>query len=370
MSQNKRLNIAIVSPFEYTTPPPKNVIRAAQCINYHLANGLVQRGHSVSLIAPKGSKSKGIVEHFNLNPLEKKKVHTTLLSKNNFYYKRLAVQIYNAEAHAHLYKQADRFDIIHTILYPEILPFAAHAKTPTLCTLHQPPNEIDSFFLEMHKKNKKIFINALSKKQASLLPKQNNHIETVYNGIDINDYDFGAGGNKLIFVGRMLEQKGPHIAIKVAQKTNKPLNLYGENPYDQKDFWNNKIKPNLNKKIQYRGLLEPNKIAKEYRSARILLFPIQWEEAFGLVMVEAMACGTPVIAFKHGSVPEIIKDGKTGFIVKNEKQMINAVKKIYSMPEKEYAAMRRTCRTHVEKNFSMERMVNNYEKLYYKIVGK
>ncbi|PIR56833.1 MAG: glycosyl transferase, partial [Parcubacteria group bacterium CG10_big_fil_rev_8_21_14_0_10_41_35] len=89
---------------------------------------------------------------------------------------------------------------------------------------------------------------------------------------------------------------------------------------------------------------------------------------FGLVMIESMACGTPVIAFNKGAVPEIVKHGITGYVVKNEKQMIGAVKKIYSMKEDEYIKMRYACREHVEKNFSVEKMVDNYEKLYYKII--
>ncbi|MGB2762611.1 MAG: glycosyltransferase, partial [Minisyncoccales bacterium] len=106
--------------------------------------------------------------------------------------------------------------------------------------------------------------------------------------------------------------------------------------------------------------------------AKLLLLPIQWEEPFGLVMIEAMACGTPVIAFRRGSVPEIIKDGVTGFICKPNdlNLMIKTVKKIYQMPEAEYKKMRHNCRRHVEKNFSVEKMVDNYEKVYYKILAR
>ena len=104
--------------------------------------------------------------------------------------------------------------------------------------------------------------------------------------------------------------------------------------------------------------------------------PIQWDEPFGLVMIEAMACGTPVIAFNRGSVSEVVKHGKTGFIVKpfnkngrpNIEDFAKAVKKLYQMPEKEYIKMRHNCRKHVEKNFTVEKMVDGYEKLYYKIL--
>jgi len=106
------------------------------------------------------------------------------------------------------------------------------------------------------------------------------------------------------------------------------------------------------------------------RNAKGLLVPLQWEEPFGLFMTEAMACGTPVIAFNRGSVPEIIKDGKTGFICKPNdlNSMAKAIKRVYQMPEKDYLKMRRLCRQHVEKNFTAERMVSEYEKVYEKIL--
>jgi glycosyltransferase involved in cell wall biosynthesis len=168
----------------------------------------------------------------------------------------------------------------------------------------------------------------------------------------------------------MIPEKGALSAIRVAKKLKKHIQLAGSIPesQDEASYWYNKVKPSLNHGAKYLGLIPYNKMYTLYSRAKALLVPITWNEAFGLVMIEAMACGTPVIAFKHGSVPEVIKDKKTGFIVKNESQMIKAVKKIYDMPQNEYMQMRRNCRKHVEENFSVERMVNDYEKLYYKIV--
>ena len=107
------------------------------------------------------------------------------------------------------------------------------------------------------------------------------------------------------------------------------------------------------------------------QNAKAFLMPIHWEEPFGLVMIEAMATGTPVIAYGRGSVPEVVKDGETGFIVPPEKGvegLIEAVKKLYAMPEEEYARMRKNCRKHVEDNFTAYRMVSDYEKLYYSLI--
>jgi len=366
----KKMNIAIASPFEYTSPPPKGVIRAPQWLNVYLANQLTARGHHITLVAPKGSHTKARVEHFNMPPFAKQNIYSKILEEKNFYYKFSTVQLYNAAAYSELYQKAKEYDLIHAVFTPELLSFAAHVKTPTLCTVHKIPGDIENFFIKLYESKKHIYYNALSKKHRTLFPKSKDNSAIVYNGIELKNYPFGKGSDRLIYVGRMLPLKGPHIAARVAQKTKKTLDLYGEIPYDHKPYWEKEVKPFLGTHIRYRGLLAPRAVAKYYRNAKALLFPIQWNEAFGLVMAEAMASGTPVVAFNYGSVPEIVKDGVTGYVVKNEKEMIAAVKKLYIMDPDDYQAMRQACRNHVEKNFSLERMVDGYEQLYYSIINK
>ena len=141
-----------------------------------------------------------------------------------------------------------------------------------------------------------------------------------------------------------------------------PLILAG-NIFSQEKFFNEKIKPYLNKNIKYVGPLDFKEKIKCLKNAKACLNPITWEEPFGLVPVEAQACGTPVIAFDKGAMSEIIKDGKTGFVVETEEEMIEAIKNIDKIK-------REDCRKWVEQNFSVEKMVDEYEKLYYKIVNK
>ena len=131
------------------------------------------------------------------------------------------------------------------------------------------------------------------------------------------------------------------------------------------------IKPKLNKKIRYLGELSGRKLTRLYKGSKALLFPIKWEEPFGFVMVEAMSCGTPVIAFRRGSVPEIIVQGKTGFICPQNKisSMIKAVKKIYAMSDHKYKKLRINCRKHIEENFTLEKTVEKYEITYQKIIN-
>jgi len=364
------MNIAIVSPFEYTSPPPKGVIRAPQWLNVYLADQLTARGHHITLVAPKGSYTNAHMEHFDMPPFAQQGIYSKILEEKNFYYKFSTVQLYNAAAYSKLYQNAEQYDLIHAVFTPELLSFADNVKIPTLCTIHKIPSDIENFFIELYKTKKHIYYNALSKKHRTLFPKSKGASAVIYNGIELKDYPFGKGSDSLIYVGRMLPLKGPDVAARVAKKTKKALNLYGEIPYDHKPYWEKEVKPHLGSDIRYRGLLAPRAVAKHYRNAKALLFPIQWNEAFGLVMVEAMASGTPVIACNYGSVPEIVEDGVTGYIVKNEKEMIAAVKKLYAMDSDDYQAMRKACRNHVEKNFSLERMVDGYEQLYYSIINK
>ena len=144
-----------------------------------------------------------------------------------------------------------------------------------------------------------------------------------------------------------------------------------------KKYFVEQVKPLIDgKQIKFIGEVNHKGKAELLKNAKALIAPIQWREPFGLFLIEPMACGTPVIAFNRGSVPEIIKHGKTGFIVTpfnkktkpNIEGFVKAIKKIYQMPETEYKKMRYNCRKHVEKNFSLEKMTSEYEKLYYKVL--
>lgn len=189
-----------------------------------------------------------------------------------------------------------------------------------------------------------------------------------------------------MFCGRIHPTKGVGLAIEAAMKLKKKLLLVGSIGYSHMDYFNNEIKPYINGDVSLvENISEKTSIAKLYGSSKLFIFPIQYEEPFGLVMIEAMATGTPVVAFARGSVPEVVKDGETGFIVNPSDDDIRgdwvikktgleglceAVEKIYTMPEDQYRAMRRACRTHVEANFTVERMVDGYEKVYQEVLSK
>jgi len=166
--------------------------------------------------------------------------------------------------------------------------------------------------------------------------------------------------NQCLFLGRLLPRKGVAEAIQAAIRAKEKLIIAGS-PNEGK-YWKEKIKPCLKRKnIKYVGSVPYKKTHKYYGESKVLLCPLRWEEPFGLTFIESMACGTPVIAFDRGSAREVINDGKTGLVVKNIEEMIEAIKKIDQIK-------REDCRKWVEEKFTVERMVSEYEKIFYKIV--
>jgi glycosyltransferase involved in cell wall biosynthesis len=258
-----------------------------------------------------------------------------------------------------IYQMAKEFDIIHIHPYRRAIQFAPLTKTPTVFTIHDPIKGLYKFMLEQTKKQPSTFLITLSNAQRKPLPTLN-YTGTVYNGLDLKNYPFNPKPKDFfVFAGRFCQEKGVDLAISAAKAAKVKLKLAG-GP-DKGRFFKEKIKPYLGRDIQYVGMLNFKEMGKFYKEAKGLLYPIRWEEPFGLVMIEAMACGTPVIAFDRGSAKEVIKDGKTGFVVNSLKEMTEAIKNIDKIK-------REDCRIWVEKNFTIEKMVENYEKVFYKIL--
>ena len=164
-----------------------------------------------------------------------------------------------------------------------------------------------------------------------------------------------------MWTGRICKDKGIENAIKIARRAKVKLLLAGQVQPMYQEYFRKKIKPFLNSKIRYLGEKTQGELIPLYQNAKALLYPIEWEEPFGLNMAESMACGTPVIAYNHGSVPEVVKDNKTGFVVKNIQEAVRAVKNIDKIK-------REDCRKWVEDNFTIKKMVDDYEKVYYQIL--
>ncbi|MEA3078335.1 MAG: hypothetical protein QOF60_3243 [Actinomycetota bacterium] len=181
----------------------------------------------------------------------------------------------------------------------------------------------------------------------------------IHHGIDAGDFPIGTGdGGYLLFLGRMSPDKGPHRAMEAAYKAGVPLVMCAKmrDPWEF-DYFETYVRPYLNDDIQYLGEVPHEKKLELLAGAAALLFPIRWNEPFGMVMIEALACGTPVLAFPEGAVPEVIEDGRTGFLCHDVADMAEAVGKIGQID-------RTACRQVVEGYFSTERMVREHLELF------
>jgi len=361
----KKLKIATFVASEVPFPVPKDFkeIYAPVEVALSVAEGLAKKGHEVLFYGPIGSQSKICkVREVKIVPLYKNEILKSPEVKRAKEREKI-FYLFDQYIVSQIFKEnfKKEFDIIHIHPVDRVLPFALLTKTPIVYTLHDPVYSWKAKIFKMYQTKNQYFI-SISDAQRKPAPNLN-WAGTVYNGIDLNLFSFNPNPkNYFLFTGRILPKKGPHLAIKAAVKAKENLVIAGA-PRSGK-FWEKEIKPFLKRKnIKYVGFLSQEKLPKFYQEAKALLSPIQWEEPFGLTFIESMACGTPVIAFDRGSAREVINNGKTGFVVKNIEEMIEAIKKIDQIK-------REDCRAWVEKNFTIERMVNDYEKVFYQIIRK
>ncbi len=388
------MKILFVDQSDHAIPPPTDVIRADTYISVPLAEELKRRGHDITFLCPQGSTVNTKKIFTSTGPL----VSVVPLSQYN------AIPNHNVRAqllwtfYVDIYFKlgetikADQYDLIHyhTNVPSSELVALSKITTPCLLTLHSITSEQDAenkVIKSFNTRPQNYFI-SISNQQQKSFPSLS-FLRTVYHGISINNFTFTEyNEGPLIFAGRLKKSKGLKEAVETSLLTKRKLHIVGAPSYDDQHFFYNEIKPLLEQNkdyIDYSDVVDRTKIAEFYTHAKILLFPIQWEEPFGLVMIEAMATGTPLIAFARGSVPEIMKDGETGFIINSSDQDIRgdwivkktgieglseAVERIYNMPEDQYRQMRRNCRKHIETNFTVERMVNDYEKIYQELIDQ
>ena len=356
----KKLKIAVFCTNEWPTPPPQNVFYAPLWISYYIAEGLAKKGHRVFYFGSKESKLKyAKLVSFGMEAIKNNKKLLPFLPKINekvvnFYEQMMISKIYQMN-------QKEKFDIIHIHPYQRVIPLAPLTKTKTVITIHDPIVGFNKYQFAFTKKSPQIFLISLSNTQRKPAPDLN-YVATIYNGLDLKRFKFNEkSGNYFVAVGRFVPEKGIDLAILAAKKAGVKLKIAG-GPAEG-EYFEKKIKPYLSKDIEYVGMMDYFKMGDFYSQAKGLLSPIRWQEPFGLYFIESMACGTPVIAFDRGSAREVIKNGKTGFVVKNIEEMIEAIKKIDRIK-------REDCRKWVEKKFTIERMVNEYERIYYKILNR
>lgn len=288
-----------------------------------------------------------------------------------------------------------KYDVIHDNSTISVYSTLNELLTvPLITTLHtnaNSPSVIIPYSLDLISKNSKQYFVAIANHQSKYATNHNidvNIVETIYNGITPSDYPFSIENttkNHGLWIGRISKKhnKGLKQALMATQKNNTELVVLSS--VDDTSYYESDIKPYLHGKVTFisKTVNHDEKI-KFYQDSKYLLYPIMWEEPFGLVFLESMACGTPLIAFAKGSVPEIIKDGITGFIVNSSDDDIRgdwivkktgieglceAIEKINSLSEEEYKTMRKACQEHVEQNFTITKMVDKYVKVYERIIG-
>lgn len=359
----------------------KNVKKGTEIFVYRLIDGLTKKNQGVTLsnFASKDSQVPnliGIQERASLSDPEIQQKGHDLFEIAN---------IANALTHSDI-------DLFHmNITNGElILPFSQFVDKPILITCHfHLTGDFRKKLFSYYKNSKNLYFVSISNSQRTPLPHLN-YIKTIYHGIDLLHFKYNEEKvDGIVWAGRGVPEKGLDDVMAVIKATGVNAKIFPILKSKHVDWIKKEIlaKRNLLKaSITVRTSFDINQsqLAEYYQQSKLFLNPIKWEEPFGLVMIEAMACGTPVVAYARGSVPEIIKDGETGFIVNSSPKnirgkwivkktgiegLIEAVKRIYSMPDKEYRQMRLNCRRHVEKHFAIERMVNEYIQVYKEVVA-
>lgn len=337
------MKIAQVAPLWIPVPPL--TYGGTELIVSWLTEELVKRGHEVTLFASGDSKTKA-----KLVPIWPKSLWRA---------KPAAPHAIFGLLYKELLERKNDFDVIHDHCEFYTAPFSPFIKRPIVSTIHHPIYEEMTI---LFKKLPNINYVAISESQRKTAPGVN-FAETIHHGLPLEKYPFSPKAeNHLLWISKITPRKGPAEAIEIANKAGENLILAGVIPREYQDYFKYRIRPFVNgKQIQFVGAADFQKKVNLFSKAKALLYPIKGAESFGLVVIEAMACGTPVIAYKRGSMPELIKDGKTGFLVETQEEMIEAIKKIDRIK-------RIDCRRRVSAKFSLRKMVNKYEALYHKLI--
>jgi glycosyltransferase involved in cell wall biosynthesis len=339
------MQIAVVAPVWFPVPPKG--YGGIELVVSLLADGLVDAGHDVTLFASGGSESKATVVSPMAEPPDPREL-------GNAWYDG-----YHALSS---YLQVDGFDVVHDhagIVGP-ICGAMLHGRPPVVHTLHGPWTPQTRLLYSLVGRN--VHLVAISEAQRADNPEPP-YIGTVHNGIDLASYPYRENKEDvLVYIGRSNPDKGPKEAINIARRAGLPLQMIlkrSEPP--ERAYFEREIEPLLSADIElYENVSHELKVEILGR-ARAMVFPTRWPEPFGLVMVEAMACGTPVVTTNWGAAPELVADGVTGFCRDGDDDLVESVLAVRTLSPA-------NCRARVEKLFSAEAMVRGYEAAYARVI--
>jgi glycosyltransferase involved in cell wall biosynthesis len=341
------MRIAVLAPLYEPVPPP--CYGGTERVVSYLVDELVRRGHDVSLFASGESRTTA-----RLVPVRECALNDSPAVTDPIAYHVLQLGM--------VLTRAESFDLIHSHCDFRALPFSELCPVPILTTNH---NRLDApENVDLSARYPSAPLSALSNSQMQQLPWAR-WLGVCYNGVPVETYPFcERPGSYLAFVGRLSPEKGPDVAITIAEKTGMPLKLAGKINSWEREYFDSAIRPRLvGPSVEYVGELDEAAKRDFLANAFALLFPIDWPEPFGMVMIEAMASGTPVLAFPYGAAPEIVDDGVTGFVCRDAASMVARVGSIDELD-------RANCRRRVAERFSDQLMTDAYEACYGVLLNK
>ena len=332
------MRIAVVAP--PWTPVPPTLYGGIELVVDRLATGFHRAGHEVLLFTT-GDSTCPVPRAWALPEAE---------------HIRIGMVVPELRHVMAAYDAVHDYDIIHdhTLMGPVYAQCFPDARVVT--TVHGPFNEeLGELYRRIAGRVPLIAISEAQRKPVPDIPMA----RVIHHGLDVDAFPFGTGeGGYCLFLGRMSPDKGAHRASEVAYKAGLPLIMAAKmrEPWEF-DYFDKFVRPYLNDDIRYLGEVPHEEKLELLANARCLLFPIRWNEPFGMVMIEAMACGTPVLAFAEGAAPEVVEDGRTGFLCRDEADMVDALGRLDQID-------RATCRASVEGHFSSDRMVSDHLELF------
>ena len=338
------LRVAQIAPL-YESVPPKLYGGTERVVAY-LTDELINQGHKVTLFASGDSNTKA-----RLIPISQRALRL---------YNHLDTLAYHILELQEVLERRNEFDILHFHTDYLHFPFTYNNPVTTITTLH---GRLDIDDLKpIYQKFRKMPVVSISDSQREPLPMAN-WIGTVHHGLPLNLYKKGEGkGNYVVFVGRISPEKRVDRAFEIAKRANLKIKIAAKIDKADQVYYEKEIKHLFTEPhVEFLGEVDENQKAELLEDAFAMLFPIDWREPFGIVTIEALACGTPIIAFNHGSVPEIIEPGKTGYIVESVSEAVTALQKTDKIS-------RNDCRQSFENRFSATIMAKKYVQLYEKLL--
>ena len=338
------MRIAVIAP--PWTPVPPALYGGIELVVDRLAVGFQKAGHEVLLFTT-GDSTCPVPRAWALEEAEHQRIGMVVPELRHIMAAYDAVQDYDI-VHDH-----SVMGPVYAQQFPEL---------PVVTTVHGPFNdELTDLYSRIAKRIPLIAISHAQSKPVPQIP----IARVIHHGLDVDAFPVGKGeGGYFLFLGRMSPDKGAHRATEICYKAGVPLLMAAKmrEPWEH-EYFDKNVRPYLNDDIRYLGEVGHEEKLELLANARGLIFPIRWNEPFGMVMIEAMACGTPVLAFPEGAAPEVVDDGRTGFLCADEAEMISAVHRIDEID-------RTDCRAAVEGYFSAERMVAEHVELFDDILAK